>query len=522
MKRSSCSDSFAFETGRFIRPHSLSSRIDAITKVITILILTAFLLIFPTTGSLHAQKEASLEVEQTVFVIPVHETIDLGLAFFIKRSLDTAEREGAEALILDINTFGGRVDAAVDIRDALDQCDIPTTAYVNMRAISAGALICLAADTIAMAPGSTIGAATPVGMGGAGEKLELGEKEKSYVRGEFRATAERNGHSPLLAEAMVDPDVDVFAIFEGQDIRLVSEAKEIEKTGEGVRTEVVSAEGKLLTLTAAEAHEIGLAGLLPGTLDELVGSLGFEPDGKMIAKISWSEYIVRFLTHPVVSGLLLTFGVLGIFFELQMPGWGVSGTLGVIFLVMFFGGHYIAGLASIADIMLFAIGLTLLAAEVFIVPGFGVTGVSGMLCILAGIYLALVKRPIPQFSWDYQMLNSAIFVFVFFMVAAAVGIVLIWKMSPDSRLKKIMVLSASEQAEQGYTASESLTALIGQRGESITHLRPAGRAVIDGEPCEVQSEGEFIEKDKTLRVIRVVGNKVFVAEVKEDAQEKEA
>jgi membrane-bound serine protease (ClpP class) len=321
---------------------------------------------------------------------------------------------------------------------------------------------------------------------------------------------------------MVDPDVDVFAIFEGEDVRLVSEAEEIEKIKGDIRTKTVSAEGKLLTLTAGEAHEIGLASLLPATLDDLVGSLGFEPDAKMIAKISWSEYIVRFLTHPVVSGLLLTFGVLGIFFELQMPGWGVSGSLGVVCLVMFFGGHYIAGLASIADIMLFAIGLALLAAEAFIVPGFGVTGVSGMLCILAGIYLALVKRPIPQFSWDYQMLNSAILVFISFTIAAAVGIVLIWKLSPDSRLRKIMVLSASEQAEEGYTASESLASLEGRKGESITHLRPAGRASIDGEPREVQSEGEFIEKDRAVKVIRVVGNKVFVAEAKEDAQEKEA
>ncbi len=452
--------------------------------------------------------------DEVVSVIPVHETIDLGLAFFIKRSIQSAERAGAAAIVLDVNTFGGRVDAAVEIRDSLDACKIPTIAYVNMRAISAGALICLATGKITMAPGSTIGAATPVGIGGGGEKLELGEKEKSYVRGEFRATAERNGHSPILAEAMVDPDVEALVVLGGEAPRVVSqaEADEIQKLDEKAKVEIVSAKGKLLTMTASEALDAGLAHSTPESLDELIRSLGLDPERKIVSRISWSEYIVRFLTNPVVSGLLLTFGVLGIFFELQMPSWGVSGTIGIVCLLLFFGGHYIAGLASMADLLLFAIGLGLLAMEFFVVPGFGVTGISGLVCIMAGIYLAMVKRPVPEFSWDYQMLTAAMMTILSMTVATTIGVVLIWRMSPESRLKKLMVLSASERARDGYTASESLEALVGRRGKSLTHLRPAGRALIDGEPYEVQSEGEFIEKDRNLTVTRVAGNKVFVAE----------
>lgn len=456
---------------------------------------------------------------EKVFIIPVRDTIDMGLAFFIKRALEEAERSRAALVILDVNTFGGRVDAAVDIRDALDDCSIPTTAYVNKRAISAGALICLATKTIAMAPGSTIGAATPVGLGPAGEKLQLGEKEVSYVRGEFRATAERNGHSPLLAEAMVDADTEALAVFENEKLRLVSraEADELRATDEMVKIEEISAKGKLLTMTVSEAVRVGLAGSMPDSLDELISELGLDPAEKIVAEISWSEYIVRFLTHPIVSGLLLTFGVLGIFFELQMPSWGVSGTVGAACLVLFFGGHYIAGLASFSDMLLFAVGLGLLAAEILVVPGFGITGVSGLLCILAGIYLALVKRPVPQFSWDYQVLNTAMATFFFSAVAVIIGAVIIWKMSPESRIKKLMVLSASEQAKDGYTASESLEALVGRQGTSLSHLRPAGRALIGGEPFEVQSEGEFIEKDRALTVVRVAGNKVFVTETEKGA-----
>lgn len=521
-------------SSRFRRPiHRLSGRAGSFFRIAVICILMSFLL------SLHAastpdavgkaaessKKEATTKeaLQGNAYVIEIHDIIDLGLAFFVKRSLSTAEAGGAGVVILDINTFGGRVDAAVEIRDALDDCEIPTTAYVNMRAISAGALICLAADEIAMAPGSTIGAATPVGMGGVGEKLELGEKEKSYVRGEFRATAERNGHSPLLAEAMVDPDFEVAGIVKGDRLEPVSpsDAEKLKKIDEKVEIETISAKGKLLTMTASEAVKAGLAGSTPESLDELIESLGLDPEGKIVSGISWSEYLVRFLTNPVVSGLLLSFGVMGIFFELQMAGWGISGTLGVICLMLFFGGHYLAGLASVADVLLFVVGIGLLALEILVVPGFGVTGASGILCIMVGVYLALVKAPIPKFSWDYQTLNSAMFVFIFFMVAVTAGIVLIWKMSPESRLRKIMVLSTSLPVEDGYASSENLDALVGHSGKSLTHLRPTGRALIDGEPYEAQSEGEFIEKDRALTVVRTAGNKLFVAEVRDQERERE-
>ncbi|UCD58846.1 MAG: nodulation protein NfeD [Candidatus Hydrogenedentota bacterium] len=496
----------------YFRPPFRYVSIAAIFMLLTLLLSVA-------AGVFPANSDASDARQGEVSVIPVHDVIDLGLAFFVKRSLDSAERDGVASIILELNTLGGRVDAALDIRDALEECTIPIAAYVNKRAISAGALICLATGNIAMAPGSTIGAATPIGIGAMGEKQKLGEKEVSYVRGEFRATAERNGHSPLLAEAMVDPDVEVLAVFEDEAPRVVSpsEADRLREQNKKLETEVICAKGKLLTMTAAEAARMGLARSTPASLDEFVRSLDLDPAHMVIARISWSENIVRFLTHPIVSGLLLTLGVLGIFFELQMPGWGISGTLGAILLLLFFGGHYLAGLASFTDVLLFAIGLGLLALELLVVPGFGVTGISGIFCILAGVYLALVRRPIPQFSWDYHMLNTALGTFIFVVVAVAVGTVIIWKMFPDSKLKKLMVLSTSEYAKDGYTASESLESLVGQPGRSLSHLRPAGRALIRGEPLEVQTEGEFIEKDRVLRVVKVVGNKVFVAEEKEGA-----
>ncbi len=478
----------------------------------------AFLALFVTAtlvlaGMYPALTHAASDRSEKVAVIPVHGVIDLGLTYFISRSIENAERMGADAIILDLDTLGGRVDAALDIRDAIERSKTPVTAYVSRRAISAGALICLATKEIAMAPGSTIGAATPV----RGESAPVSEKEISYLRGEFRATAEHNGHSPLLAEAMVDPDVEVMGVPTDGRLRLVTaeEAEGLEKKGIGV--EVVSPKGKLLTLTAGEAERLGLASPAPETVDELVRSLGYDPENIMRADITWSERLVRFLTHPLVSALLLTLGVLGIFFELQMPGWGVSGTVGAALLLLFFCGHYLAGLAGIFDIIMFLIGLTLIAAELFIIPGFGITGISGIVCVIVSLYLALVKRPIPQTWWDYQRLNIALPTLVFSLLAVAVGSVIIWKLFPNSPMKRLLVLSTSESVREGYVASGSLEALVGQVGRSLTNLRPSGKALIRGEPIEVQTEGDFIERDRPVRVVRVAGNKVFVAEEGKEA-----
>lgn len=452
--------------------------------------------------------------DASTFIIPIDGVIDLGLAYFVKRSLKEAEQEGFDAVILNINTLGGRVDAALDIRDALEECKVPVTSYVNKRAISAGALICLATGRIAMAPGSTIGAATPISISPTGGAKALSEKEVSYVRGEFRATAERNGHSPLLAEAMVDADTQIFAALEDDRVAILAPADvdELRAREPGIRVEEISPKGKLLTMTAEEAKRYKLAESTPQSLDKFIASLGLNPERQVTSLSTWSERLVRFLTHPIVSGLLLTLGVLGIIFELQMPGWGISGTVGAILLVLFFGGHYLAGLASAMDVLLFVVGLGLIALEIFVVPGFGVTGISGILCVLAAVYLALVDRAIPEFSWDFQRLNSVLLMFLFVLLGILAGTVAFWKLLPHTGIRRLLVLSASEEPHLGYTAGENLATLVGSFGTSLTHLRPAGKVLLGQRPLEAQTLGEFIEKNRPVQVIKVVGNKVFVAE----------
>ena len=278
-----------------------------------------------------------------VYVAPIEGMIDLGLAPFVRRVLDEAAAAGAAAVILEVNTFGGRVDAAVLIRDALLGSRIRTVAFVNKRAISAGALISLAAERIIMADGGTIGAATPVELGAPGAPAQpVAEKTVSYMRKEFRATAESRKRPPLLAEAMVDADVAIPGVI---------------------------AKGKLLTLTTQEALKHGLADARADTLDAVLASLDLAGAEVRRATQTWAETLVRFLTHPVVSSLLMTIGILGIIVEIRTPGFGVPGSLGVASLALFFWGHWLVRLAGWEEMLLVGIGLILLAIEVFVTPG---------------------------------------------------------------------------------------------------------------------------------------------------------
>ena len=304
------------------------------------------------------------QARPVVYLVPIEGVIDLGLAPFVERNLDEAAVNGAAAVILEIDTFGGRVDAAVLIRDALLRSTVKTVAFINKRAISAGALISLAAEHIVMAEGGTIGAATPVQIGMPGAPAQpVEEKTVSYMRKEFRATAETRKRPPLLAEAMVDADVEVPGLIE---------------------------KGKLLTLTTDEALEHKLADFRADRLDGVLSLLKLKNAEIHRAKETWAESLVRVLTHPIVSGVLIAVGTLGILVEIQSPGFGVPGSIGLTSLALFLWGHWLVRLAGLEEFLLIGIGLILLAIEVFLIPGFGIFGGLGIAALLGGLGLSLV------------------------------------------------------------------------------------------------------------------------------------
>jgi len=426
--------------------------------------------------------------ERDVYVIPIRGVIDLGLSSFVRRVVQEAKEKEAQCIILELETFGGRVDAATEIRDALFEGDINTIAFVNRRAISAGALISLACRHIVMAPGSTIGAATPVVMApGAGKAQPTDEKTISYVRKEFKATAERNNHPTTLAEAMVDPDVEIEGVIE---------------------------KGKLLTLTTEEALKLKLAEHKVSKIGEILTLYGLE-DGKVVrASITWSEKLVRFLTHPMVSGLLLTFGLLGIFFELRIPGWGVSGTIGLVCLALFFGAQYMVGLAQWIEPVLFIVGGVLLVLELFVIPGFGIAGVSGVLLIVASLFLSLVKEPLPKTPVDISRLLQATYVVAASLIATFLVATLSFRFMPKFPLLSKLILTSEEKREKGFrSAPVELEKFIGKQGMTLTMLRPVGKAQFGDTILDVVSEGELIEKGRQVKVMKVEGNRIVVSEV---------
>lgn len=427
------------------------------------------LLLLFTAAVLHAQTKS-------IFVVNIEDEIDLGLAPFIERAVEQAEDEGAEAILFRINTFGGRVDAATQIKDAILNSDVPTIAYVDKRAISAGALITLACRKVAMAPGSSIGATTVVDQ--AGQKGS--EKMQSYMRSEMRATAERNGRRTDIAEAMVDEKVVVPGLVDST---------------------------QLVTLTAAEAAKFSITDTITLSIDETLAAFGYEDYELVPIEINWAEEVVRFLSNPVISSLLIMIGMVGMFTEVKTPGWGLPGTMGAVALALFFGSSMILDLASILEIALFVVGVVLLLVEVFVIPGFGVAGILGILFMVASLFLSLINM---EGFFDFDILQTAIIQLAITLLASTALFALIYRYLPKSSAFKAFVLAEATSTKEGYIGNPDQHALVGRVGKAFTSLRPSGTAVISGKKYDVVTDGQYIEKDELIKVIAVVGVRVVV------------
>jgi membrane-bound serine protease (ClpP class) len=433
-------------------------------------------------GAAGVRHLAAQTPRPVVFVISIEGMIDLGLAPFLSRTIREAEEAGAVALLLDINTFGGRVDAAVAMRDALLNARVRTIAFVNQRAISAGALIALACNTLIMVPGGTIGAAAPVVGGGTGDTQPADEKAVSYVRKEFRATAEARKRPPEIAEAMVDADVEI--------------------------PDVIS-KGKLLTLTTSEALERKVADLSADTVDaalQAAGVAGVAGVEIRRARQTWAEALVRFLTHPVVSSLLMTVGLLGLLVEIRTPGFAVPGTIGLLSLALFFWGHWIVALAGWEELLLVSGGVALIVLEVLVLPGITIAGVAGVVALVAGLGMTLVGA-----GATVSVIVSALGRVALSILLAMAGALALFQFLPRLPFGRRLVLETGMQADHGYvSAPSSDRRWLGRTGKTLSPLRPAGIAVIDGARVDVVSDGGFVDAGTSIEVTRVDGNRVVV------------
>jgi membrane-bound serine protease (ClpP class) len=408
-----------------------------------------------------------------VYRVPVTGVVELGLAPFIRRSLRDAEKAGARAVVLDVNTLGGRVDAALAIVDDVGQSPVPVYAFVHPRAISAGALIAVSTDSVFMTPDALMGASTVV----EGEGQAASEKAQSAMRAQYRALAERRGLDPRVGEAMVDERIEIPGI-DGPD--------------------------RLLTLTTDEAVRVGYA-IEVAHFDAMLDALGLSGAEIVTPEPNWAESLVRFLTHPIVASMLLPIGMLGLIMEIKTPGFGFAGGIGFLALALFFGSHIIIGLAGWEDVLLLVLGVALLLLEIFVIPGFGIAGVLGLVAIGVAIFLALLG---DLRTWHDVMRATGTFVSSLLIFAAALYLVI--RQLPRGERRLGILLKAATGAEQGYLAGSPRRDLVGQVGTALVDLRPSGSARFGDQRLDVVSEGGFVTRGTPVRVVRADAYRLVV------------
>ena len=434
----------------------------------------------------------SVLYSDVVYRVPIEGIIDLGLPPFIQRTLEDAESNEATAVIFDINTFGGRVDAATQIKDAILGADILTIAFINRRAISAGALISLSCEKIYMTGGGLIGAATAVDMTG----KKGSEKVISFMREEMASTAEKRGRSKEIARGMVDEDLTFTHLVIGGDSIKVDDI-------EGRK------DGKLISLTTEQALKYKIADGTAENMEALLDSLGYSSFETIETAENWSEAIVRFLTNPVVASLLTTFGFLGILFELQSPGWGIPGFVGLTCLILSLSASYIAQLATMSDMLFVLTGLALILLEVLVIPGFGIAGLGGIGLMIYGLYLLLL----PDIPVSEEILGQAMDGFLIGLVGAVIGVVLLAKLMIKTKFWEQLTAPDTQKKEDGYSNTFGWESLQGETGNADTDLHPSGWVRVKDQRIFVVSEGEFIEEGKEIKILSVDGNRVLVREL---------
>ena len=391
-----------------------------------------------------------------------------------------------------MDTPGGRVDITRDIIEIISKIKIPVYTFVEKDAYSAGAIIALATPHIYMAPGSVIGAATPLMMGPMGgveampESVE--EKMTSAVAALVRTAAEQGGHSTELAEAMVRRELEY-----------------------SIGSNIVSKAGQLLTLTASEADGVLSEGTVKD-LSALLETIGLSNAEIKTLEVTPAEKLARIIAK--YASILLMIGLGGIYLEIKTPGIGLPGLVGAIALALFFVGHHIAGLAGMEDLVLFVIGISLLFVEVFITPGFGVLGIGGIVLIFVSLLNAmswqLPGEFLPSLSGSGATLQKAFVKLSIGLVGTAVLTVVAGYFLPKSKMVRPLVLSQRTDKESGFTASKDHSELLGKTGRAEMNLHPAGRALFDGNLINVITRGEFIAKGSEIKVVEAHGSRIVI------------
>jgi membrane-bound serine protease (ClpP class) len=451
------------------------------------------------------------------YVIPVAGTVDHGMAAFVGRCLREASKETGAVIVLEIDTYGGQVDAAFNIVDSVTACKAPTVAFVRSKAISAGALIALSASKMVMRPNATLGDVAPLVNTGEGPKM-LGEKHQSPIRAKFRALAAKNGYPALLTEAMVTEEFEVFEATM-PDTLLYLDSAGLAALAPEVKSRISSSKpvvkaGELLTMTDAEALRYGFSKMTVGSVEEALQRLGYSGATVIPMGKNWSEGFVSVIA--LLAPALMMLGFSSIYIEMRSPGFGIPGIIGVCCLALVFFGQYMVGLANYTELLLLAIGAALLALEVLVIPGFGFAGFAGIALLIIGMVLSFQNfvLPSPELPWQAAVLKRNIVLVSLSIIGAIVLVLVFFKyfFAEFGRVVKGPYLAATLAGAQS-DAGMGFVPSIGDKGIASTTLRPSGKARIGAKLCDVVTEGQFIDSGAEVAVTQVQGNRIVVAKV---------
>ena len=428
-----------------------------------------------------------------VYEIDIQKEINNTTQIYLSKGLAEAKTLGADAVLIHLNTYGGQVDAADSMRTAILYSPIPVYVFIDNNAASAGALISIACEKIYMRKGANIGAATVVNQTGAA----MPDKYQSYMRSMMRSTAEAHGQDtiiqrndtlykwkrdPLIAEAMVDERVSIPNLVDT---------------------------GKVLTLTAQEAMKWGYCEGIAESPDEVITRyLGYSDYRLVSYTPSWLDDVKGFLLNPVFQSFLIILIIGGIYFEMQAPGMGFPSVVALVAAVLYFAPLYLDGLAANWEILVFVIGLMLIVVELFVLPGFGVAGIGGIVLVTGGLIMALLDntnfdfRGVSAERWGEAVLTV--------LAGLVLGFVaMIWlshKIGRRGIFRRVALVADLEEA----VSSPDLSALVGQEGIAVTVLRPSGKVRIGTEWYDGVSEAGFIEKGSRVKVLRFENAQLYV------------
>jgi membrane-bound serine protease (ClpP class) len=422
--------------------------------------------------------------KKKIYTFEVKSEIDPRMNRKVKMAMEEAERIQADMIVIEMDTYGGAVNDADDIRTLILESKVPIHVFINKDAASAGALISIACDSIYMAAGASIGAATVV-VGGSGEAAP--DKYQSYMRSMMRSTAEAKGRNPQIAEAMVDQNLEV---------------------------EGVSKAGSVVTFSVSEAIKNGFCEAQVKDIDEIIKRQGIEDYEIVAQNINTTEKIIAFFLNPAVSGFLILIIFAGIYFEIQTPGVGFPIAASIVAVILYFIPYYLTGLAQNWEIIVFVLGVIFLSIEIFVIPGFGVFGVLGIVGILTGLTLGML--PNDAFDFTFVPSGDLFGALLTVIIAAVFAISLIFFLAPKINqwgMFSSTALATTLKSSDGYTSTWYSDDLLGKEGVSQTRLVPSGKVIIDDEVYDAYSRGEFIDKGEKIKVISTEGTSIKVKKI---------